>query len=102
MNNPYRLPDDPKSKVPAEEGLCLVCGASTACGWFARSHWKGDMLYLCTPFCALSFFASHDPPAHDHAARHEYYRIRKAVVKAAIAMTASPEGYNIQLGQAAL
>lgn len=91
MNKSVQLLDDPKSEVPAGEDSCLVCGQDTAGGWFARAQREGAKLYLCSPFCALSFFASHDPPAHDHAARHEYYRIRKAVVKAAVAMTGSQE-----------
>ncbi len=101
MNNRVEQLSPVKPEVPAQESPCLVCGQNTTGGWFVRAQKEGAKLYLCSPYCALSFFASHDPPAHDHAARHEYYRIRKAVVKAAISMTGSKEGYYPQLEQTA-
>jgi hypothetical protein len=102
MNNTVQLLARNKPKVPAQESPCLVCGQSTNGGWFVRAQKEGAKLYLCSPYCALSFFASHDPPAHDHAARHEYYRVRKAVVKAALSITGLQPGHNTQLDQTAL
>jgi len=60
-----------------------VCGTDIAEGWFVHFSASKTTRYLCSAACALTFFDSARPPAHDHKARHEYNRVRAAIVQAA-------------------
>ena len=66
-----------------DDTACYVCGKVCADGWFARIYQEQRKVYLCGTTCALLYFDVSNPPAHDHQARHQYYRVRAALLGAA-------------------
>ncbi len=99
------MPQEDAGAIPQDDAACHVCGKDCVEGWFAcihqserrrrelvecngegrlaHTHECRPKLYLCGPACALMYFDVPHPPAHDHQARHEYYRVRSAVCQAA-------------------
>jgi hypothetical protein len=71
-----------------EYASCYVCGKDCHEAWFTRIHEQERKVCLCGPGCALAYFDVPNPPPHDHQARHEYNRIRAAVLEAARAVSA--------------
>ena len=84
--NGIRNPADDRGGLEAEaadDGTCFVCGKEVRETWFARLYEARGKLYLCSTTCALSYFDSANPPAHDHQAQHEFQRVRAAIVQVA-------------------
>ena len=67
----------------ALEPSCFVCGQDARRAWFARMTFGGQPHFLCSAPCALMFFEAEEAPAHDHRARHDFDRARKAITEAA-------------------
>ena len=62
---------------------CFVCGGDVCDGWFARLNAGHQTVFLCSAMCAGMFFEVEPPPAHDHRARHNFQRVRAAILEAA-------------------
>lgn len=100
-----RIPSQQKSNANRQDDVtCYVCGRNCVEGWFAciheakrkchdlegqdeecsfaSTHEAKRKVYLCGTACALMYFDVPNPPAHDHQARHEYYRARAAILQA--------------------
>jgi hypothetical protein len=67
----------------ALEPSCFVCGQDARRAWFAQMSFGGQPHLLCSAPCALMFFEAEEAPAHDHRARHDFERARKAIIEAA-------------------
>lgn len=77
------IADEGGNDASIEDTACYVCGKDCADGWFARIYQERRKIYLCGITCALHYFDVSNPPAHDHQARHQYYRVRAALLRAA-------------------
>ena len=62
---------------------CFVCGRDVRDGSFARLNAGHQTVFLCSAVCAGMFFEVEPPPAHDHRARHNFQRVRAAILAAA-------------------
>ena len=98
------MPHAKSNASSANDDSCYVCGKNCSEGWFvcihepkrkshdqnghdedgsfASTHEVKRKVYLCGTSCALMYFDVPNPPAHDHQARHEYYRARAAILQA--------------------
>jgi hypothetical protein len=62
---------------------CFVCGKEVGGGCFAQLSTGHQTVSLCSAQCAEMFFEVEPPPAHDHRARHNFQRMRAAILASA-------------------